>query len=78
MIEILVLVFFHPDTRVPSVEELLEQPLFQTVKCPELARYGFHYAYYIDIRTFEVLYRCTLFMFMNYIALNCHDCINSM
>jgi hypothetical protein len=39
VIEILVLVFFHPDSRVPSVEELLEQPLFQSVKCAELARY---------------------------------------
>eukprot|EP00036_Acanthoecidae_sp_10tr_P017172 CAMPEP_0206312538 /NCGR_PEP_ID=MMETSP0106_2-20121207/14043_1 /ASSEMBLY_ACC=CAM_ASM_000206 /TAXON_ID=81532 /ORGANISM="Acanthoeca-like sp., Strain 10tr" /LENGTH=508 /DNA_ID=CAMNT_0053743845 /DNA_START=112 /DNA_END=1634 /DNA_ORIENTATION=- len=39
VIEIFVLIFFHPDSRVPSVEELLEQPLFQSARAAELDRY---------------------------------------
>ena len=39
IIEILVLIFFHPDSRVPTVEELLEQPIFASIQCPELVRY---------------------------------------
>ena len=39
IIEILIIIFFHPDSRVPSLEELFEQPLFAKVPCPELARY---------------------------------------
>eukprot|EP00041_Stephanoeca_diplocostata_P009744 m.152010 g.152010 ORF g.152010 m.152010 type:complete len:503 (-) comp17879_c0_seq3:351-1859(-) len=39
VIEVLVLIFFHPDGRVPSVQELAEQPLFQSIRCTELQRY---------------------------------------
>ena len=39
IIEILIVIFFHPDSRVPSLEELFELPLFAKVPCPELVRY---------------------------------------
>jgi len=39
LIEILVIIFFHPDGRVPTIEEVLEQPLFEAVKCSEMDKY---------------------------------------
>lgn len=39
IIEILVIIFFHPDNRVPTLEEVFEQSLFKSVKCPDMNNY---------------------------------------
>lgn len=39
IIEILIVIFYHPDKRVPSLEEVYEQPLFARVPCPELDKF---------------------------------------